>query len=127
VTESACRVAVAGRSDGVCEVTGARAAEMSHRVARSRGGLWRPANLLHLSSAAHRWCHANPVLARSAGWHLPAGVDVTGAAVWLARPWPGWWLIDDTPRDGGGHVVVPYEGDLPEPVAALASIAGVNA
>jgi hypothetical protein len=104
---------VAVRADGRCEASGDRPAEeMSHRISRGRGGLWHPANLLHLSGYVHRLCHAYPARAYALGWFVETGVDPASRPVWLARPWAGWWQITDL-GDGGQHVLVPlHEEDL---------------
>ena len=52
--ESDTRAAVAGRSGGICEgCCAARACDMHHRVPRSLGGKWIPANILHLCRPCH--------------------------------------------------------------------------
>ena len=54
--EKAVREAVSNRSGGVCEYCcKARATEMHHRVPRSVGGGWTPANIVHLCHACHGW------------------------------------------------------------------------
>lgn len=102
------RKAVYERSGGVCEVTGFDvAAHWSHRLARSQGGTWAPWNGLHVDALFHAWAHANPALAVAGGWIVLPGVDPRTVPVWLARPYPGWWLIGD-PADGGPHVLTPW-------------------
>lgn len=61
--EDATRNAVPNRSNGYCEFCGERAAEMHHRIARSQGGSWSPANILHLCSPCHRYYTEHPKVA----------------------------------------------------------------
>lgn len=123
VSEDRTRRAVTIRSGGQCEFPvlvkeeagrtvrwypercPAEAHEKSHRVARSRAGIWSPANIVDSCSQCHRWAHANPVLARSGGWHLESGADPALERIWLPHPFPGWWLLDPDPPDGGEHVL----------------------
>ncbi|QWS68233.1 HNH endonuclease [Gordonia phage VanLee] len=80
--EPQARAIVTERSQGICEACGrARATDWSHRIARSRGGLWCPTNGLHLCRADHAWIHAHQEKARALGaiveTHLnPAEVPV---------------------------------------------------
>ena len=106
--ENAGRWATRDRSGGRCEVSQwDRGVECSHRLARSQGGTWAPWNLLDLDGLLHRWLHDNPHLAVAGGWHVLPGVDPLTVPVWLARPWPGWWIFR-IPRDGGPHVLEPW-------------------
>ncbi len=113
-TENRCRAEVYARSGRLCELGGGRAAELSHRLPRSRGGGWEPWNVIHVSSEWHRWWHANPSLAYAGGWHLQTGDDPRTSPVWLERPCPGWFTIEPC-LDGGPHVLVPFEVDLAPP------------
>ena len=107
MSEARARAEVYGRSGGVDEILGSGEAQhWSHRMGRGQQGSWRPANGLHLASGTHSWLHAHPSLARAGGWHLASGTHLQTTPVWLARPWPGWFLIDDLVTDGGLHVLI---------------------
>lgn len=88
----------------------------SHRIARSRGGSWAPSNGVLLCLVAHGWAHTFPKLARSLGWHLNTHDAPAEAPVWLARPYPGWWLLDDggllTPVHAEDHPDLPTTQEL---------------
>lgn len=120
--EARARAEVAERAAGSCEVTGAPGAlEWAHRVSLGRGGAWTPWNGLHLSRAAHAWCHQHPGSAYAAGWFVETGHDPAAVPVWLARPYPGWWLLQPA-EDGGKHVAVPLDpaaAGLPERPALM--------
>jgi hypothetical protein len=116
------REVVYARSGGVCELCGVRRAESwSHRVARSRGGLWQPSNGLHLCgppTGCHGWLEDNPTYAGEGGWHIrrrhlavPADIPAYLRGV---PGEPGWHLIDDL---GGRFLVDPADYGLP-PVPA---------
>jgi hypothetical protein len=106
VSEARARAEVHARSGGVDEILGqGEAVHFSHRWAAGQLGMWRPANGLHLSAAVHGWLHHHPELAQAGGWHVLSGTVLQDAPVWLARPWPGWWLINDLVTDGGPHVL----------------------
>jgi hypothetical protein len=100
--EVSTRQAVGNRSGGRCEYCGAIAMDMHHRLARSQGGLWSPANILHLCRADHDDFTFHR---RELGYELgilvhrnqiPADVPVEtpGGLRWLsddvAPPIPGW-------------------------------------
>lgn len=69
--EVATRPAVQARSGGVCECCcKARATEMHHRIPRSVGGPWTPANIVHVCHDCHFWMTEYPQAARAKGWHL---------------------------------------------------------
>lgn len=54
--EKSTRLAVHGRSGGICEYClSRRATDMHHRVSRGVGGKWHPANIVHLC----RFCHGD--------------------------------------------------------------------
>jgi 5-methylcytosine-specific restriction endonuclease McrA len=93
--EPSTREAVAGRSNGMCEFCGqAMATEMHHRLARSLGGGWSPANIIHLCWKCHRRCTSpsgdQRVWAQRVGLLLqstedPSRVPVTRIAqLWLS-------------------------------------------
>ena len=101
------------RSGGWCETgCGRRAQSLSHRVARSQGGLWSPVNGLHLCSfgtgdpGCHTWTGRRIALACEGGWRLRSWQDPASAPVWLAPAYPprpaGWYVL--TP-DGGLEAV----------------------
>ena len=97
MTEARARAIVRDRSGGRCELCPAPGSEWSHRIARSRGGLWAPSNGLWLCGICHRKCHAAPDTARANGWHLPTGTDPLDAPA-LIHPghlWGDWWRLDD--------------------------------
>jgi hypothetical protein len=58
------------------------------------------ANLLHVCRSCHEWVHANPAVARDAGWLLGLGFGVPELAVVSYRG--EWRLVDEL---GGVHVV----------------------
>jgi hypothetical protein len=104
--------------------------EFSHRIAAGRGGTYRPANGIWTSRAVHDFLHDNRGIAEAGGWHLETGTCVQAAPVWLARPHPGWWLINDLVTDGGPHVLewcdiqpprprLPFESQAAYAAAAL--------
>lgn len=133
MNEERARAEVYARSGGGDEILGqGQATDWSHRIGRGQLGCWRPANGIHLAAGTHRWLHANPELARAGGWQLRSGTHLQSAPVWLARPWPGWFLIDDLVTDGP-HVLVwaddqPVRPRLPfESGAAYAAFLGSEA
>ncbi len=68
-TETKTRPVVRERSNGVCEKCDrARATEMHHRKNRSQGGLWHPANIVHLCSLCHVEVTCQPAEARECGF-----------------------------------------------------------
>ena len=66
------------RSGGSCEICGAKAENVAHRVAKSQGGPWDPANALHLCGQGNlSGCH---------GWtHQHSGEDDGQAGGWILR------------------------------------------
>lgn len=127
MSEGRARAEVYARSGGVDEILGhGQAQHFSHRWAAGQLGVWRPANGLHLAASTHAWLHQHPTLAKAGGWHVLPDTRLQTAPVWLARPWPAWWLIDDLVTDGGPHVLVladeqPVRPRLPfEPAEAYA-------
>lgn len=104
--ERAGRRLVRERSRGVCEVCSRRrATNAHHRLNRSQGGTWDPANLLHLCGSGTTGCHGfittHPAIARDRGWTLRRGQDPLGEPVLLARS--GLVLL----RPDGGTQYVP--------------------
>lgn len=96
-TEARGRLIVAARSAGLCEICRQPAADWSHRVDRSDGGTWSPANGLHLCRRDHQWTHSEPTLAHEGGWRLRSGTDPATAPVWLWTPFgQGWYRIEDS-------------------------------
>jgi hypothetical protein len=119
MSEASCRTAVSARSGGLCEVTGLRAGEMSHRIARGRAGAWTPSNIIHLAPEMHRWITqtgAGVAAGYAGGWFVRSGVGPQRVPVWLARPYPGWWTIEDDPADGGPHLLHPAAVNRPPPI-----------
>lgn len=86
--ESAARRLVRQRSGGQCEARlpncAGRAREWDHRINRSQGGRWSPANGLDLCPACHRWKTEHPALAGAKGLRLVRGSD---PARWPAYVW----------------------------------------
>lgn len=96
ITEARGRLILAARSGGRCEACRDEASDASHRVDRSDGGTWSPANLCHLCRRCHQWFHSYPQLAYLGGWRLPSGTDPLQAVVWLWTAYGrGWWLLDE--------------------------------
>jgi hypothetical protein len=93
--EKRARALVYERSNGVCECCGmARATEWQHRLPRSVGGLWSPANGLHVCRETHRWIDDHPKDANALGWHLFTWDSPLLSPARLAQH--GWvWLLDD--------------------------------
>jgi hypothetical protein len=87
--ETRARAALLRRSGGRCEGCPATVAtDYAHRQARSQGGPWCPSNALHLCRACHQWAHANPEMARSAGWSVRRGhTPATTPALLHGRGW----------------------------------------
>jgi len=77
VNETTCRKIVMQRSQGICErCQSARGCEMHHRLNRSQGGRWEPANIGYLCSSCHAWVTENRDGAATAeGWHVLPGQD----------------------------------------------------
>jgi len=133
VSEAHARKAVYQRAGGQCEMQVAveekvgrttrwypercpsETADWSHRWGRGTGGLWSPANGLHLCRADHQWLHESPERARAGGWALESESDPAAEWVWLPTPFPARWLLDDNPPDGGEHVLR-LVGYAPPPV-----------
>lgn len=112
MNEARARAEVYARSLGVDEILASgKATDFSHRWAAGQLGTFRPANGLHLARGTHEWLERNRALARAGGWHVLSGTVLQAAPVWLARPWPAWWLIDDLDR-AGPHVLI-YCEDQP--------------
>lgn len=114
------RAIVYARSGGVCECCGARRAESwSHRVAKSRGGLWSPSNGLHLCGDGTRLCHgwleANPTWAGGGFWHIRRDLRLPDIVPTYLRtpevPDGGWFLLLD---DGSREQVHADDYGLPE-------------
>jgi len=104
-TGTAALKARVGESD-LCEVHGThRGAEASHRrdLSKHPDEPWSPVNLLWVCSAAHAWFHAKSLLADDGGWRIVRDDTPPQARpVWLAVPWPGWWLLTLNGTDGTG-------------------------
>lgn len=124
--EARARRIVAERSGGLCELCpAARATDWAHRRDRSHGGGWEPSNGLHLCHRCHMWTHERPLLAGIGGWRLVRDPRDPGEVpVWLARPWPSWWLLDNdgilTPVDAAelGLRAVPVLPEWADPHAS---------
>lgn len=91
------RAAVRERSGGRCEIRAAECAGLAHEQhhrRRRRDGGHGLSNLLDACRSCHAYAHANPRVARDAGWIVsayetdPAGVPIRSADGWT-------WLHDD--------------------------------
>lgn len=109
--EPTTRAAVSGRSMGVCEYcSAAPAQEMHHRKARSVGGKWHPANIIHLCCGCHRRCTSPAGPEREwaeyvglvvHGYEDPAKVPVLrGVITWPIR------RVGHHTSEGGGDVLL---------------------
>lgn len=91
--ERSTRVAVAGRSQGVCEYCQQRPADqMHHRISRGAGGGWYPSNILHLCQLCHNRAGytvaeyvSGPAWAQSVGLSVRASSGDDPALVPLLR------------------------------------------
>ena len=115
--EAVGRAAVAARSGGVCETCGNHpGVHWHHRVLRSQGGTWNPANGLWVCALSHNWIHDNPSAARKLGWLLDGGDDPQVGPVYLVTPYAAWWrLFTDGPvGDPRSHLREPLDPLDPE-------------
>jgi hypothetical protein len=92
-TEARGRRIVYARSGGWCEACDRRAgAEWHHRINRSQGGTWSPANGLHLCAPCHYdVTFGRPRNAREQGWTVLPGRDPAQERVWMAAR--GAWCL----------------------------------
>lgn len=98
--EKRCREIVAERSDGLCECCGeAGGLDKAHRVARSQGGKWDPANILDLCRMCHSGNHNSPQRAYDHGWHLRSHQDPVGEPALLWKSGVKDWAYLDS--EGG--------------------------
>jgi hypothetical protein len=108
ISEATCRLLVAERSYGFCEVriedpgvcTG-MGQSMHHRRKEGQGGPWRPSNIVHAcgdgTRGCHGWIEANPATSAKRGLWLRAGMRPAESPVVLSfRGTRGVYLIDDT-------------------------------
>lgn len=78
------RKVLAGRSYGRCELDPRdQATEAHHRLNRSQGGRWCPANLMHLCTRHHSWITEHPNAAAAQGWTIHSRRDPATVPVWL--------------------------------------------
>lgn len=87
--EARTRAVVAERSRGLCEVCGAaRAESVHHRLPRSHGGRWSPANCLHLcghgTAGCHGWIEQRRARSYRAGWLVRSTADPAATPARLA-------------------------------------------
>src|SRR5690625_4137069 len=74
------------RAKGMCEKCAQPGQlDAAHRVARSRGGPWTPANILMLCRACHQHNHQHPEQAYAGGWHLRTNANPTREPVLLFK------------------------------------------
>jgi hypothetical protein len=95
VSEQQGRLIVYARSQGRCEACTRPASEWHHRVNRSQGGTWSPANGLHLCNWCHGWITVNPLHAQRLGLTVPRGVEPDTRPAYLhPTMWSrGWWYL----------------------------------
>lgn len=105
--EAAVRAAVAQRSGGVCEIAIAgicrgRNENISHRKARSQGGLWSTANCMAAcgsgTTGCHGWVESHPTEARQLGLRLTSRQSPLAVpALMRTAQWPlaRYYLNDD--------------------------------
>lgn len=99
------RAAVVARANGRCELCWAPSSlwplEWAHRIARSRGGRWRPSNGVMLCSLCHQWTGEHSWWAVLGGWrlvHANPGTDPARVPAWLrthTAPDGAWHVLDD--------------------------------
>lgn len=108
-TECKTRIVVRERSNGVCErCDRARATDMHHRKNRSQGGLWHPANIVHLCALCHVEITAEPEASIQSGFTVRQSHDPKARRVFRREQWV---FLDD---EGGWR-------PAPEPVEGQAS------
>jgi hypothetical protein len=98
--QTSCRKAVKARSESVCEIHGGHPAhDLHHRLNRSQGGLWTPANIIHICREAHAAIGADPLAAAhpSRGWSIRNRRNPADVPIWLAGR--GYCFLHDN-----GHV-----------------------
>ena len=97
----AARRLIVARSGGVCEGCGvAPAAEIHHRLFKSRLGFGNPANGLHVcgfgnnqNGSCHGTAHAG-YIGESLGWSIRSGFDPLLVPI-FRRSDSSWWRFDD--------------------------------
>jgi hypothetical protein len=78
------RKVVASRSFGRCELNPRHpGTDMHHRLNRSQGGRWCPANLMHLCADHHRWITEHPNAAAAQGWTIHGRRNPADVPCWL--------------------------------------------
>lgn len=100
--ERRARRVVAARSGGWCETCARQAAtDWHHRLNRSQGGKWCPANGLHICRTCHELIGRERIEAKARGWALEPHQVPAETRVLLADR--GWCLLstsgDITPLD----------------------------
>jgi len=101
--ERATRKVVRARSEGQCEIhLGHPASDMHHRLNRSQGGLWTPANILHICRESHSTIGSDPKAAAGQGWSIRNQRNPEDVPLWLAGR--GWCFLHDN-----GHVTEAIE------------------
>jgi hypothetical protein len=79
---------------------------MHHRLNRSQGGLWTPANILHICRQAHTAIGSDPKYAAGQGWSIRNRRNPADVPLWLAGR--GFCFLHDN-----GHVTeAPDEEDV---------------
>jgi hypothetical protein len=88
--------------------------DFSHRLRASHRGQYRPANGAWVSRSTHEWLDQHRSLALAGGWQLASHQNIHQEPIWLALPYPGWFLIDDLVTDGP-HVLHYCDDQPPRP------------
>jgi hypothetical protein len=128
LTEAKARSLVSYRANGRCELCNRQGQlTFAHRRNRSHQGAWAASNGLALcgsgTTGCHGWTEQNPTHAATGGWRIVhSDTPATEVPVWLPRPWPGWWLLDDDGCFQWLDVDTPRPADLPPWAATSGSL-----
>lgn len=99
ITETTGRTIVMERSQGRCELCGREGLGVHHRLKRSAGGSWSPANLLRLCGSGTHGCHgrveAEPLLSEELGLWTLRHQDEGGPMLCTPHMFTtAWWQAD---------------------------------